>query len=107
MLFRSAVTERDVQDPAEPPPPADDTPETAVPDIRDTSARHPSEDADSTPRDRVPEQAEVDDIADRARDSATERAARDNLERRWADDDAAERAAPERADDDVDEYAPC
>jgi conjugative relaxase-like TrwC/TraI family protein len=102
-----AVTERDVEDPAELLSPADDAPETAVPDIRDTSSRHPSEDTDNTPRDRVPDTAEVDDIAYRARDAAAERAARDDLERRWADDDTAARAVPEDVGSDVDEYAPC
>jgi conjugative relaxase-like TrwC/TraI family protein len=102
-----AVTERDVEGPAELLPPAEDAPETAVPDIRDTSTRHPSEDTDNTPRDRVPDAAEVDEIADRARDSAAERAARDEQERRWHDDDTAERAAPEAVDEDVDEYVSC
>lgn len=100
------VTERDVAEwEAEVSPPAEDAPETDVPDIRDTSVRHPSEDTDHTPRDRVPDAAEVDNIADRARDAAAERAARDDQERRWADDDAAERAAPEHTDDDADEMA--
>lgn len=99
------VTEADVPiaEPDERPAPADG-PETAVPDIRDTSSRHPSEDTDDDPRYRVPDQDELDAISARADAAAAERAARDEQERRWHDDDTASRAAPEHAD--VDEREP-
>jgi hypothetical protein len=86
------------------PEPAKPWVETDVPDIRDTAKPDPTEHADPSPRDRVPERDEAAEAAERAHQALLEMQQRAE-EDRWREEREKNERAAQWADTDDDEPA--